>query len=143
MHATPQSGPKLRRRGVVAVVVREERFLVIRRSATVAAPRKFCFPGGGIDGRESEEEALVREFQEELNGVIRPVRRLWQSTTQWQVDLAWWLGEVDESVPLVANAEEVESIHWLNGVQMLELPELLESNREFLGEIAQGTIKLP
>jgi 8-oxo-dGTP diphosphatase len=91
----------IRRRGAVAVVVRDSRFLVIRRSAQVIAPGAFCFPGGGIEADESEERALVREFQEELGAAIRPLRRVWKSITRWQVELAWWLGELDPRVELL------------------------------------------
>ena len=40
---------KTDRRGVVAVVVLEERFLVIRRSQEVVAPGTYCFPGGAVE----------------------------------------------------------------------------------------------
>lgn len=76
------------RRGVVAVVTRADRFLVIRRSAHVVAPGAFCFPGGGIEPGENEEQALVREFLEELNAAIEPVRLLWRSVTPWETQLA-------------------------------------------------------
>ena len=107
--SAPHPGPN--RRGVVAVVVRQRRFLVIRRSAEVIAPGAFCFPGGGIEGAESEAEALEREFHEELAARIRPLRCIWRSTTRWHVELAWWLGELDESAELVPNPAEVESVH--------------------------------
>src|SRR5436190_14188733 len=106
-------------RGAVAVVVREGRFLVIRRSPTVVAPSAYCFPGGGIDAGETEEQALVREFREELGAVIVPVRRIWRSTTRWQVELAWWLGEVAIEDRLELNPAEVTSVHWLAPAEML------------------------
>ena len=37
------------RRGVVGVVVRDGRMLVISRSRSVVAPLVYCFPGGGIE----------------------------------------------------------------------------------------------
>jgi 8-oxo-dGTP pyrophosphatase MutT (NUDIX family) len=129
------------RRGAVAVVVRDGRFLVIRRSKTVKAPGAFCFPGGHIESGESEELALAREFQEELGAMIRPVRRLWRSTTRWGVQLAWWLGEVGD-VELTANRAEVASFHWLTAEEMLEEPRLLESNLEFLHLLAAGEIAI-
>ena len=64
------------RRGVVAVVVREARLLVVRRSALVEAPRAYCFPGGGIEPGETESEALRREMVEELAAEVVPVRQL-------------------------------------------------------------------
>ena len=73
------------RRGVIAVIVRDERFLVIRRSQHVVAPRAFCFPGGAIEGLESEPQALVRELREELGVDVTPRERLWASVTPWRV----------------------------------------------------------
>jgi len=130
------------RRGVVAVVVRDGRFLTIRRSLTVVAPGKYCFPGGGIEGVECEEAALAREMHEELAVAIRPVRCIWRSTTAWRVELAWWLTEIDAGTPIAPNPLEVESVHWLSPAEMLSLADLLESNRLFLDAVAAGTIVL-
>jgi 8-oxo-dGTP diphosphatase len=141
MQPSPNS-PESVRRGVVAVVVRERRFLVIRRSAAVRAPGMYCFPGGGIEGAESEQQALVREFQEELGAAVRPLERIWQSTTRWQVELSWWLAECDPAAPLVPNPAEVSSVHWFTNDQMRGLADLLESNLRFLDALAAGEIRL-
>ena len=130
------------RRGAVAVVVRDGRMLVIRRSGSVVAPLTICFPGGGIEGDESEEEALIREFREEVGVTLRPLRRLWQCVTAWKVQLAWWLGELEPGAVPVPNQAEVESIHWLTPAEMAEMPGLLESNREFLELVRRGEIDL-
>ena len=130
------------RRGVVGVVMRDRRMLVIRRARTVVAPLVYCFPGGGIEGDESEEEALVREFREELGVTLRPVRRLWRCVTAWKVELAWWLGELAPDAIPVANPREVDSIHWFTPEEMARLPDLLESNRDFLRLVEQGEIML-
>jgi 8-oxo-dGTP diphosphatase len=122
------------RRGVVGVARRDGRLLVIRRSQSVVAPGIYCFPGGGIEPGESEEEALVREFREEVGAAITPVRRVWQCTTAWKVDLAWWLVALPPETVLRPNPAEVESIHWLTPEEMTRLPDLLESNREFLAQ---------
>ena len=130
------------RRGAVAVVVRDGRMLVIRRARTVVAPLVYCFPGGGIEGDESEEEALVREFREEVGLKLRPVRRLWTCVTAWKVELAWWLGQIEPDATPVANPREVDSIHWFSPDEMARLPDLLASNREFLELLARGEISL-
>lgn len=130
------------KRGAVAVVMRNGRMLVIRRAKTVVAPLVYCFPGGGIEGDESEEQALVREFREEVGLTIRPVRRLWQCVTAWKVELAWWLGEMEPDAIPVANPREVASIHWYTPEEMAALPDLLESNREFLELLARREIAL-
>jgi 8-oxo-dGTP pyrophosphatase MutT (NUDIX family) len=131
------------RRGVVAVIPRDGRLLVIRRSQHVIAPGAYCFPGGGIEGDETEPQALVRELLEELDAVVEPRERLWHSLTPWNVSLAWWLAACELDSPLAPNPAEVESVHWLSPAEMLELPELLASNREFLERVLSGAIRLP
>jgi 8-oxo-dGTP pyrophosphatase MutT (NUDIX family) len=128
------------RRGAVAIIPRDGRMLVIRRSRSVVAPLTYCFPGGGIEDGESEEAALVREVREEIGATVRPLRRLWQCVTAWKVQLAWWLAEMDSRGVPVANPAEVESIHWVTPREMAELPGLLDSNRVFLELIERGEI---
>lgn len=134
-------GP-ISRRGAVAVIEREGRLLVIRRSRYVVAPRALCFPGGGIMAHESEQEALVREIREELGVEVRPIRRIWESVTPWRVALAWWLAELDRAAALVPDPAEVESIHWYTPAEMAPLADLLESNRHFLDALGRGEIDL-
>jgi 8-oxo-dGTP diphosphatase len=130
------------RRGVVGIAVRGGRMLVIRRSRSVVAPLVYCFPGGGIELGESEEEALVREYFEELGVTIRPLRRLWQCVTAWKVDLAWWLVELAPDATPMPNPQEVESIHWHTPEEMAGLPDLLDSNREFLELLRKSHLPL-
>lgn len=120
-----------RKRGVVGVIVRGDQFLVIRRSQHVRAPGMYCFPGGAIESGETEDQAVRRELFEELSVVVRPLRRLWESTTAWNVHLAWWLVELDAGAAIQPNPLEVEFWQWLTPEQMLTLP-LLPSNVEFL-----------
>jgi 8-oxo-dGTP pyrophosphatase MutT (NUDIX family) len=132
----------IQRRGAVGVICREDRLLVIRRSELVAAPGAFCFPGGAIDGDETEQAALVRELHEELAVVATPLRRLWESTTDWGVWLAWWLAEISPDVEPIPNPAEVAALHWLSISEMRALPGLLSSNHAFLDAIAAGEIEL-
>ena len=130
------------RRGAVAICLRDQRMLVIRRSKNVVAPLTYCFPGGGIEPGESEQEALIREFREEIGVVVHPRRRIWQCVTAWKVELSWWLAELDPGAVPVANPAEVESVHWFTAAEMLQLPALLPSNRELLEMVKQGKISL-
>jgi 8-oxo-dGTP diphosphatase len=131
------SGSPVARRGVVAVVTCESRFLVIRRSLYVRAPRAYCFPGGGIEPGESEEVALRREMYEELSANIRVGHRLWENQTPSGVQLAWWRVALDEGSPLIANPREVESIHWLAADELRQVPGLLPTNHQFLSALAR------
>ena len=128
------------RRGVVAVVLRGEQFLVIRRSQLVRAPGMHCFPGGAIEPGESEQEAVRREMLEELALESQPQHLLWRSVTAWGVELAWWLTETDLAAVPSANPLEVESFHWLTAAEIRGLAQLLASNVEFLDAWESGRI---
>jgi len=132
----------LGRRGVVAVILRGEKMLVIRRSTRVRAPRAICFPGGGIRDGEDEPTALVRECLEEIGVQIRLIRRLWECETAWGVRLGWWLAEIDPQAVPAADPAEVEEILWLRPAEMAEHPDCLESNRVFLSMVSSGEIRL-
>jgi 8-oxo-dGTP diphosphatase len=121
-----------RPQGVVGVIRRGDRLLVIRRSQHVRAPGAYCFPGGAIEEGETESEALRREIREELGCAVTPLRRIWRSCTAWQVDLAWWLADLDPAAELQPNPAEVESCEWLTVAELKDLPQLLSSNRDFL-----------
>jgi len=138
-----QSSPFPRKQGVVAVVSRDDRLLVIRRSQFVVAPRAYCFPGGGVHCGEDEQQALIREMQEELHLDAQPIRRLWQSRTSWHVELSWWQVDLPTSAKPHANEREVESIHWFTREQLHSLAGLLDSNHDFLVAWRQGVFQLP
>jgi 8-oxo-dGTP pyrophosphatase MutT (NUDIX family) len=130
------------RRGVVAVIERDGRLLVIRRSQHVLAPGALCFPGGAIEAGESEEMALVRELDEELGVVIEPLRPVWQSVTTWNVEISWWhadLAPVEEPQPSEA---EVAAVYWMTVNELHDHEDLLASNLEFLQGIRAGQIVL-
>ncbi len=124
--------------GVVVVVERGGRYLMVRRADGVIAPGAWCFVGGAIEPSESEAQAVMREFREEVGGDVRPVRRVWQYTRpDGKLQLYWWLAElVDDR--LRANPAEVAELRWCTPDEMEALPQLLESNRLFLSLLRRG-----
>lgn len=135
--------PAFGRRGVVAVILRDEQFLVIRRSQAVTAPGKLCFPGGGIEPGECEEEALVREMMEELALPVIPRQRLWRSTTPWGTKLAWWLADSDEETNPVPDPSEVEEVFWMRQLELTAANDLLPSVPQFIHAWRTGKLILP
>ena len=138
---TAQQDPS-RRRGVVGVIFREDRLLVIRRSLTVVAPGLLCLPGGGIEEGETESEALVREMQEELAIDVTPKRLCWRSTTSWDTELAWWIAQLDPAITPIANPEEVAEVHWLRREEIRDADDMLPSLPKFLDAWERGEIDL-
>jgi 8-oxo-dGTP diphosphatase len=131
-----------RKRGVVGVIFRQQRLLIIRRSLTVTAPGKLCLPGGAIEAGETEAEALVREMQEELAIDVEPVRLCWRSVTPCGTNLAWWLARLDETVTPVANPAEVAEIHWMSRSQIRNAKEMLPSLPTFVDAWQRGEVDL-
>ena len=131
-----------RKRGVVGVIFRGPRLLIIRRSLTVTAPGKLCLPGGGIEIGESESEALVREMQEELAIDVTPVRRCWRSVTPWGTNLAWWLAELEAEIEPQPNPAEVAEVHWMDCDQIRTATDMLPSLPAFIEAWQSGRVDL-
>lgn len=142
---------KIERKGAVAVVpksnavadIKTEPFLIIRRSSKVLAPNTLCFPGGGIEPDETPQEAVQREFQEELGVSIRDLRAIWENITPWNVQLVWFLAFLDDpSAPFLPNPNEVSEVVWLTLPDLLLSQDCLQSNRPFLQKVLNGSISL-
>ena len=121
-----------RREGVVGVIQKSGRFLVIRRSKHVVAPGKLCFPGGGIEAGESQPVALCRELMEEISVEIIPGEKLWESIGRSNTRVHWWSASITGAGSPRANPKEVESIFWMTREELLEQDDLLSGNRDFL-----------
>jgi 8-oxo-dGTP diphosphatase len=117
---------------VVAVIRRDARYLVIRRSKHVAAPLQLCFPGGGLEPDETEPQALTRELREELGLTVTPIRSLWHCRTAWMVDLTWWEATIPAAAEPTLNPHEVADVYWMTQAEMLAQPDMLSSNVDFL-----------
>ncbi|MGH9519107.1 MAG: NUDIX domain-containing protein, partial [Terriglobales bacterium] len=61
---------------VAAVLRRGDHILICQRSRSGAMPLRWEFPGGKLEGGESEPDALRRELREELGIVAKPGRLL-------------------------------------------------------------------
>lgn len=133
---------KRSREAAVAIICDCDRLLTIKRSETVRAPGEYCFPGGGIEGDETVEEALVREMREELNVLVNPVRSLWSSKSPSGIKLFWWIVELRSHQTIRPNPDEVASFDWLTLDQIRRLPKLLASNVEFLASLERGEFRL-
>ena len=139
----PQSKPNTRRkRGVVAVILRGGKLLVIRRSLTVTAPGKLCLPGGGIEKGESEEQALVREMDEELAIDVKPLGLCYRSVTPWGTNLAWWHAELDASIDPTPNPDEVAEVFWMTRNDVRTAADLLPSLPPFVKDWDEGQIDI-
>jgi 8-oxo-dGTP diphosphatase len=99
--------------GILGIIRREGRLLMIQRSAHVRVPHAWCFPGGTIEPGESHEAALVREMLEELHLEVRPGRHLMTQTKHdGRLVLYCWSAEIVSGEP-TPNPKEVAQLAWL------------------------------
>lgn len=125
------------RQGVVAVVIRDGRFLMIKRAEGLLAGGAWCFVGGGIEPDESQPAAIEREFVEEVGGRIRALRKIWEFTRpDGALVLHWWLVEL-VSDAFAANPHEVQELRWCSLDEIRALDWVLESNHKFLDLVAE------
>jgi (d)CTP diphosphatase len=129
--------------GVVIVVRRGPRFLVVRRAAHIPAGGAWCFVGGAIDAGESQEEAVIREFREEVGGEVQPLAKIWEyNRPDGHLRLHWWLAQLTTS-ELRANPAEVAEIRWCTPDEIEALPGILDGNITFLRNVGRKLIEKP
>lgn len=131
------------RHAVVAVIIEQSQFLVIRRSKFVRAPGLLCFPGGGIEANEDFESAIRREMLEELFLPVEVTQHVWTSVTRWGTKLEWIVCKRNpECVPVPA-PQEVAEVHWLTEPDLRSRSDLLGSIPEFFFAKDAGEFQLP
>lgn len=131
--------PDGRVHGVIVACSRADgRWLLIRRSANVAAPGAICFPGGGLELGEAQESAAAREMREELNADVRPIRRVWHFEVPERPLTLWgWLGEL-VSDHIAPNPDEVAEAMWLTAEEAASHPDALRHTDRFVEAILQA-----
>jgi (d)CTP diphosphatase len=131
--------PDGRVHGVVIACARPDgRFLCIRRSSTVIAPLKVCFPGGGIEIGESQAAAVVREMHEEVGALVAPLRCTWRwEKPDGNLTLWGWTADL-LSTDLHADPLEVAEILWLTGAEVATHPDAMPTNRLFVESMREN-----
>jgi 8-oxo-dGTP diphosphatase len=122
--------------GVIVGCQREDaRWLLIRRSTSVASPLRVCFPGGAIDGNESQHEAAVREMHEELSILVQPTACVWHSVFPDMPLTLWgWHAELG-TAEIVPDPTEVAEVLWLTPDEIVQHPETLPGTDIFLASL--------
>lgn len=121
-HAVPTNSPESGIRVIVgAAIVEDGRVLACERSDPPEVAGKWEFPGGKVEPGESEEEALVRECEEELGVLVAVGERvghdvlLGHGRSVLRVYLATLLK--GQPVPL-----EHAEIRWLAKAELTDVP---------------------
>lgn len=113
-------------RSVAGICVREGAVFVARRGSSGSCEGLWEFPGGKVETGESDETAIIREFDEEFGIEARPLRLLGETRFSHggiERTLAAWLIELPsvEGFELREHSESAWiAIDRLDGLQMVE-----------------------
>jgi 8-oxo-dGTP diphosphatase len=120
---------------VVPVVRKDGRVLVIKRGPDVILLGYWCPPSGRIEPGESQEQAVIREVAEELGLAARPIKKVWECTTDdGDFTLHWWIAHVDK-YELRPDSTEVAAVRWVIADEFFELSPTFVGDREFFERI--------
>lgn len=123
--------------GVVGVLQRDARYLMIRRADGILAGGAWCFPGGGIEPGESPAEAIVREIREEIGLVVTAGEKLWEWRREdGRLNLYWWrIHQTGGELRL--NPQEVQAVQWMTEQEIRVHPGVLRNNLIFFDHLHQ------
>lgn len=117
---------------VAALIIRDDLVLVAQRKSTDSGAGFWEFPGGKVEPGESQEEALVREIQEELEMTVEVFEKLGSQNiltpTQRPIELMLFVCKTLDQDFKLHEHQNAEWRHWsdLDGVNFLT------GNRYFL-----------
>lgn len=120
------------RQSIAGIAIRDGRVLVAKRKAGGAIGLRWEFPGGKLEEGETDEMAIVREFDEEFGIDVVPLRPLGSSSFQSPSGerlLNAWLVEIpaDSDFQLREHTETA----WVGFAELSRL-DLAESDRNIV-----------
>lgn len=129
-------------RSVAGIVIRSGKVLVGKRKAGGSIGLLWEFPGGKVEPGETDEQALIREFFEEFEIIITPIRKLGESTFRNKhgtSELAAW--EIALSDALVDDLSKISlhehtQLQWVSQEEITALP-MPESDQSLIALVIQ------
>jgi len=113
---------------VCAVIIKDNKILLMRRIKE--GQEYFVFPGGGIEGNESVEDAIIREVKEELSLDAKIDKLFFQIENRGQEELYFLIKEFSGTLGLSGPEKERMNKNnqyypiWLDLNKVSDLPNL-------------------
>ena len=122
-------------RVVLGVVLRGDKVLLVQRIEGVLQKPQWLLPGGGVEGEEADESAVVREVLEETGVACTPIEKLGERThPQSGHMISYWLCRYEGGSAAVAEPEKFFSVLWVSKEDAVSVlgEDLFEPVREVL-----------
>jgi 8-oxo-dGTP diphosphatase len=125
-----------KRDAIVAVLRRDGRILVIRRGPESSMSGYWAPLSGRIEPGETQQDALVREVDEEVGLRVVPLAKVWQcDTDDGAYVLHWWTAEVSPDDELKVDPGEVAEARWVTAEEYFQLEPTFAGDREFFARV--------
>lgn len=122
----------------VAVVIKEgDKFLLIKRAKKGEAEDYWCPITGAIEQNETQEQAVIREAQEEMGIIVKPIKKVWECYTEdKQYLLHWWFVKlIDNRIKI--NPDEVKEYKWVTYEQTKNIGMMFKADLVFFKEASK------
>lgn len=106
---------------VLALIQRNGAFLSLQRSKGKDDGVVWSFPSGKVEDGETEEQALVREVQEETSIICTPTKRLGERILPNNNVLVYWLADYVEGTPTDPANKETSLVAFRTTAELLKL----------------------
>jgi len=117
---------------VMAIIRKDDRFLLIKRGETIPAAGFWCPVSGKIQVGETQSDAVVREVKEEIGLEIAAVKKVHESLTANKMyTLHWWTTEIRSGEARIMN-HEVAEIKWLTKDELKNLNPVFDEDIDIL-----------
>ena len=124
---------------VMAIIRKEDRFLLIKRGETIPAAGYWCPVSGRVKIGETQPEAVAREVKEEIDLEIAAVKKVHESLTDNKIyRLHWWTTEILSGEPKIMN-HEVAEMKWLTKEELKALHPVFEEDINILLKVDNGS----
>jgi 8-oxo-dGTP diphosphatase len=127
------------KRSIAGIAVRNGRYLVAKRKEGGAIGLRWEFPGGKVEEGESDEDALRREFEEELGIGVIPLSLIglgFFHSVSGERELAAWRVVIPQEC--ILELREHSDIAWITRAE-LDALDLADSDRSLLPLITEET----
>jgi mutator protein MutT len=123
---------------VAALINRDSKFLLAKRSPAGSLPGKWEFPGGKVEPGESDSVALEREILEEFNTLVVAGKLLVTAAIDEQTEIKLYACEhkLGGYHPKVH-----DEVAWVSSLDAMNLYDLAPADIELLEQMSQDTRK--
>ncbi len=131
-------GKDTRRQAVVAIIQKSNTFLLVKRSDYIDTAKGYWCPvSGGIEGDETQEEALKREVLEEVGLHVVAVRKICEIPSHNNQSLLhFWTTRIISGTARITSNEATD-LTWVTVEEMKTLSPMFQEDVQIFESVSR------